>query len=175
MEKLSTGRAAFVQSLITHWQDQGLSHQEICKVAAATADILEQVQRDGVSPAEFVEEYSKEGHEKVASGTAVGALGTAINWAAIGDVLKSVAGGGFGLAKDMTGKVVDTGLKSALPLAAAGLAIPAGIGYAAGKGMGEVSDDPDDRVEHIKHQEMLETYRRNAANLRRLAELENHH
>lgn len=136
--------ADVIESLVA----SGLTHREVNVVCKFAADVITAVEAAGGDPTELFSEDQDKVANVVLDTIAAGA----------GKLLDSAWGVGGRLLEHGVG----AGLKYAPLVAGAGLAVPALAGYAAGHGMGTLTDQPEETVKSIQQRELVALLEENA-------------
>lgn len=153
-------RVTFVSDMIEGMLKAGCDHSEICDSVAALADILDTVKEAGIDPAEFL----KDAADKEAI---VGQLANGVPWESIGSILGNVGSTLLNAGTNTAGRVIGTITDNALPAAIIAPVAAGAIGYGAGQLAGQVSDDASDRIDDIKHQELVAALRQSTERVKR--------
>ena len=136
----------------------GMTHHEVSVVCKFAADVITAIEAAGGDPTELF----SEDQDKVANvllDAIAGAGGKALD-------------GIWGFGTRMAEKGVDAGIKYAPLTIGAGLAVPALAGYAAGHGMGTLTDQPEETVKSIQQRELVALLEENARAARQQQQIE---
>lgn len=158
-------RIQFVGEMISDLIKAGCDHSEVCDSVGMLADVLETVAAAGVDPSEFLQL----GRDKTAF---VSAAAQGIPWETLGNVLGGVGNTVLNAGTNTAGRLAGVLAENAIPAAVLAPLAAGAVGYGAGQMAGNATDDADERISDIRHQELLSALRSSTEQIKRRKHLE---
>jgi len=153
-------RVEFTSEMLAGLLKAGCSHEEVCQSVGMVADVLEAVYQADIHPADFL--ATARDKTSFVSGAA-----QAVPWEALGNIAGNIGNTVLNAGTNTAGRLIDTVASNAIPAAVLAPVAAGVVGYGAGQLVGQATDDPDERISDIKHQELISALRQSTERIKK--------